>query len=79
MTSTATSTLNGRYYSGSRVSTTTEQGRGRFRAAMGRIARRRFEAARRAHERQELTDAYLDRNGWEGVGVGDLLSVYAGR
>ena len=73
MTSTATFILNGRYRSGSRV-TTTERGRGQFQAATWRVTRKRFEAARQAHEPRELTEAYLDRDGIAGVSIGALLA-----
>ena len=79
MTSTTVSTLNGRYHAESGVTRTTGQGGSLFKTAAQRLARKRFEAARRAHERQDHTDAYLDRTGVTGVDVGALLNVYAGR
>ena len=79
MTSTATFTLSGRYYSGPRATSTTEQGRGHVKAVTRRVARKRFEAGRRAYERQNVTDAYLDREGPEGVSLAALLAGFAGR
>jgi hypothetical protein len=38
-------------------------GQSRVARALRRIQRRRYLAARRAHERQDLTDGYIDRHG----------------
>jgi hypothetical protein len=79
MTSITTTTLNGRYHSDSDVTTTTGKVKSRLKEAMERAARKRSEAARRDDDRQDLTDAYLDRTALEAVSLDALLSGYAGR
>ena len=77
MTSPAISTLNGRFHLES-SRPMTARGRRLFETISRDVARRRYLSARRAHDSQDRTDAYLDRSAVDSVDWGDALARYVG-
>jgi hypothetical protein len=62
----AMSVITAAHPAASHQSSSTSSSRGRqgwFATVQRELQRRRYHRARRAHDRQELTDAYIDRHG----------------